>query len=167
MTFSVSLFAISTPLAVPYVSSLGVTASIDSVVALARLDDGREGYSEVSPIRGYNEETVDEIWGNLTGVASALVELEPEAALERLSVLASAKPYSYSPLAVALEIALGGFSVVHPAQGDSAGVPIIAPVMSRELAAVPAEVAALTGAGYMSLKVKAGMDFEADLARIA
>jgi L-alanine-DL-glutamate epimerase-like enolase superfamily enzyme len=167
MPISVSLFVVSTPLIVPYVSSLGVTAAIDSVLALVRLDDGRQGCAEVTPIRGYNEETVDQVWESLIGVVPGLVGLQPQAALARLELLASARPYSYSPLAAAIEIALGGLSDVCRGVDQIAEVPIIAPVLSQHVSAVPAEVDALLKAGYTSLKLKAGMDFEADLDRIA
>jgi len=167
MTMSVSLFVVSTPLVVPYVSSLGVTAAIDSVLAFVRLDDGRQGCAEVTPIRGYNEETVDQVWDNLNGAVPGLVDLQPQAALARLELLASARPYSYSPLAAAMEIALGRLSDVCRSVDQIAEVPIIAPVLSQQFSAVPAEVNALLEAGYTSLKLKAGMDFETDLDRVA
>jgi len=165
MTFSVSLFHAATPLVVPYVSSLGVTAQIDSVFALVRLADGRTGCSEVTPIAGYNEESLEEIWAQLNRLAQSVVALEPEFALQRVEACAADAPYACSPLAAALEEALG--RLPDPIAGGAAPIAVIAPVLSRHIPDVHAEVAALMAAGYTTLKVKAGMDFERDLVRIA
>lgn len=161
---SVALHLLQTPLETPYVSSLGTTASIRSVLARVRTSDGIEVASEVTPIRGYNEEGVDEIWDFCAAMAAGLPGTSIEEAHARLSTQASSRPYCCSPLLASLEQVL---PAAPPAGAPPGGrVELMAPVMNHEPARIEEEVEGLLGAGYRVLKMKAGMRFDEDLSRI-
>lgn len=161
---AIALHLLETPLETPYVSSLGTTASIRSVLARVRTADGVEVASEVTPIRGYNEESADEIWAFSTAMAADLTGAPIEDAHDRLAALAPSRPYCCSPLLAALEQVL---PVASPAGAPSRGrVELMAPVMSHDAGHVEEEVEGLLSAGYRVLKMKAGMRYDEDLARI-
>lgn len=161
---AVALHLLETPLETPYVSSLGTTASIRSVLARVRTADGIEAASEVTPIRGYNEEGIDEIWAFCAATAAGLPGASIEDAHARLAMQAASRPYCCSPLLAALEQVLPGAL----ASGAPAGgrVELMAPVMNHDPARVEREVEGLLEAGYRVLKMKAGMRYDEDLSRI-
>lgn len=161
---SVALHLLETPLETPYVSSLGTIASIRSVLARIRTADGIEVASEVTPVRGYNEEGVDEIWEFCVATAAGLPGAAIEDAHARLAVLAPSRPYCCSPLLAAMEQCLpAGANAGAPARGR---VELMAPVMNQDPGRVEVEVEGLLDRGYRVLKMKAGMRYDEDLARI-
>jgi len=160
---AVALHLLETPLETPYVSSLGTTSSIRSVLARVRTADGVEVSSEVTPIRGYNEESADEIWEFCTEMAASLPGLAIEDAHTRLSTQASSRPYCCSPLLAALEQVLPASPAGAP---RAARVELMAPVMNHDPARIEKEVEGLLGTGYRVLKMKAGMRYDEDLSRI-
>lgn len=161
---SVALHLLETPLETPYVSSLGTTASIRSVLARVRTTDGAEAASEVTPIRGYNEESVDEIWALCATTAAGLPGVPVEDALARLATMAASRPYGCSPLLAALEQLLPAAPPRGAPPRDR--VELMAPVMNHDPGRIEKEVEGLLEAGYRVLKMKAGMRYEEDLARI-
>jgi len=161
---SVVLHLLETPLGTPYVSSLGTTASICSVLARVRTADGAESASEVTPIRGYNEESVEEIWTFCVAMAAGLPGATLEDARARLAALAPSRPYCCSPLLAAMEQCLPASAPVG-APGRRL-VELMAPVMSHDPGRVEEETEGLLREGYRVLKMKAGMRYDEDLARI-
>lgn len=152
-----------TPLERPYVSSLGITAELASILVEITLDDGATGFSEVTPIAGYCKETADDVWRFSEMHAPTLIGEWPAVVLDRLVSYHSSQPYACSPLVAALEL-------TQPRSGDSGAVRdrirVAAAVLSDDDATIRSEVESLLAAGFRTLKVKAGMDPESDRRRL-
>jgi len=161
----VEAFLLATPLETPYVSSLGSLDRLTSALVQVSLSDGAQGFSEVTPVRGYNEESIEEIWAAILCWAPRLVGRDAAQAFEQLHAASEQTPYACSAPAVAIELALAPAS-----RGCRAGprfIPLVAPVLSTGAEAIRQELSGLRNAGYRTLKAKAGMNLSRDHDRIA
>lgn len=155
---------LSTPLERPYVSSLGITSELNSVMAFVELDDGRTGFAEVTPIPGYCDETVDGVWHFVDRLAPEMLGRQPHECRARLDRFVRSTPYGCSPLVAALERALlSGSPVGAPVRTR---IPLAAAVLSHDETAMLGEVDGLLDAGFRTLRVKAGMDLPSDGRRL-
>jgi L-alanine-DL-glutamate epimerase-like enolase superfamily enzyme len=160
---SITLYRFSLPLIQPYKLAFGAIRAFDTILCVARDQDGNEGFGEATILTGYTPETIDDSWaiacrlaerisGMETGDAGAIIEAEHATA-----------PFTSTALMTALEMLDG-----HPLLDIAAAtkVPLLAIVNATVEDAIAAEIDARLAEGYGTLKVKVGFDAEADLARV-
>ena len=151
------------PLTRPYVLSFGPVAALDTVYLLLE-GEGRVGLGEVTPLPGYNHETLDSVLAALRGAAAGIAG--GAAWAEAVARIEAADPFAASGLACAFETWAEGEAVAFRS-------PVPGPVRLAAFCAgaTPAETgenaAALAGQGFTTLKLKVGaLRPEADAARV-
>lgn len=151
------------PLKVPYKLALGTVEAFDTLLVEARGPDGASGYGEATILEGYTEETVAGAWRTAAAIAARVRGLATAEAKAQAASWHEQAPFVATAFVTALEMLES-----HPLLADGAErpVPLLAVVNATEPAAIAAEVATLTEAGYDTLKLKVGFDVARDLAKV-
>ncbi len=150
------------PLKTPYKLSLGVVEAFDTVLVAARLGEAI-GYGDATVLTGYTEETIKGSWA----LVRSLVERHSGRPLAGLIAetdrLTSEAPFAATAFRTAIEMAAR-----HPLllSETERRIPMLAIVNATAEAEIAAEISARLSEGYRTLKVKAGFDVDADLARL-
>ncbi|MCG8547823.1 MAG: mandelate racemase [Alphaproteobacteria bacterium] len=162
---SVTLWRVNVPLYQPYNTALGSLAHLDSIVAEISDLDGRVGIGETTIVPGYTHETGDGGWAFCKAHAERIAGLETADAKKGFDDYRRSDPHAVSVLQVALEMLEA--NPVLAAPETALHVPILTPVNSKDLDAIPAEIESHIAAGFTTLKVKVGWKVDDDLARLA
>jgi L-alanine-DL-glutamate epimerase-like enolase superfamily enzyme len=157
-----AMWRLRLPLRVPYKLAFGSIESFDTV--LVRLEiDGRVGWGEATVLTGYTEETIEGSWALARQLGPSLVERPAAAAREALEPHLAKAPFTVSAFGTALDMALDEPILT---SDRPRRVPLLKILNATEPATIETEIEAAIDAGYRTIKVKAGFDLEADLARI-
>lgn len=159
----IRLHRLEVPLRTPYKLAFGMLRHFDTLLVEVLDDAGRTGYGEATVLTGYTEETVDEAWDRMRAWAQEAAALAPADARELLLQRVEQAPFAVTGLVTAIEMMLGDeqLSVTVPAR-----VPLLGMVNAEGGAVLEAEVDALLGRGFRTLKVKVGFDATADAKRL-
>lgn len=161
---SVRMRMLRMPLETPYWSMISTLHAFDAMVAEVRLRGGGEGFGECVIVNGYTHETPAGGWAFCTEQAPRLAGRPVPAALELLAPHAHEHAHAVSCLAAAIEMAAGHSLLA--ASTRERRVPLLAPLHSKDLGALPDEIERRLSEGFRTLKVKVGQDVRADLARV-
>lgn len=151
------------PLKEPYKLAMGTVNAFDTIVARVVVN-GREGLGETTILTGYTNETIDDAWPRAATLASKLIGLDCEAATALAERDLGDAPFTLTAFATAIEMALEHPLLVVSAEQH---VPLLAGINATSFADIEHEIEAAAMAGYGTLKIKAGFEIEADLARVA
>jgi len=148
----------------PYKVSFTTFSEFQPLVAEVVDSDGATGFGEAEITPGYSSETPEGAWSLLTRWSEELVGRTPAAAKAALAPHIATDPSAASVLYTALEM-LEGNPILAP-ESDTR-VPLLQPVHSFELDAIPDEIEEILAEGFRTLKVKVGFEVDADLRRLA
>lgn len=162
MIEDVRLDRVRLPLKVPYKLSLGAVTAFDTILARIVVD-GSVGFGEATILTGYTSETIEDAWPRAQVLAQKLVRSSPESARAAAYRDLADAPFTLTSFITAIEMA-----EQHPLLTIDAdqGVPLLAGINSINFTGIEREIEAAVTAGYGTLKIKAGFDVDADLARI-
>lgn len=154
---------LSLPLTTPYHLSFGDVTAYDTV--LVRLVDhtGAEGIGEATVLTGYTDERIDDSWALARELVDALAGADEAAAMTRLQQLGPTAPFLATAFASAIEMLQRS---AHLSLDRDLAVPVLGTVNDTEPDAMRAQIDALIGRGYATLKIKVGTDAAADAARV-
>jgi L-Ala-D/L-Glu epimerase len=159
----VAIRLLKIPLAKPYKLSFGVVEAFDTLLVDVVLNNGARGTGEATILTGYTDETLDQCWGAALNIAPQIAGSETGRAKELGSAWLNSNPFTVTAFITAIEMALG-----HPTLSQSAiKVPILGILNATEIGDIGQDVERLITSGYTTIKVKAGWDVDADLARVA
>lgn len=148
----------------PYKVSYRTFTGFQPLIATITDSDGRSGIGDAEISPGYSKETPDGGWRLICELAEAIVGRTPHDAQQIIRPAIKTDPTAASVLHVAIEMMLG-HEILNP-QCD-ASIPLLQPVNSFDIAAIPDEVEETLSEGFRTLKVKVGFDVPDDLARLA
>ncbi len=164
---------VSVPLAEPFVISLGVIDTADTVYVRITTDAGLTGYGEGAGIGFVTGETPDTVLGAVAAFEPLLVGHSPYA-VEHLHRAMDALLVGNGAAKAAVDLAL------HDLMAKAAGLPLyrflggVDPVVETDMTIglgdpdwMAAKAAALVAEGYREIKVKAGSNEAVDRAAIA
>ncbi len=158
----IELNLLKVPLNTPYKLAFGSVEAFDTFLVTVTLVDGRSGIGEATILTGYTDETLDQSWRAARILGAELPGTATGDVAERVMSRLHENPFTVTAFATAVEMALG-----HPTLCRSgASVPLLAVLSKSDPAAIEAELEELLAAGYRTIKVKAGWDVGADLARV-
>ncbi len=160
---SIRLYRLEVPLAVPYKLAFGPVRYFDTLIVQIEDADGRTGLGEATVLTGYTDETVAGSWSLMQRLAVGSVGTEAEVARDRLLADVHSAPFATTALVTALEMLQGSRFLSVPA---AAAVPLLGLVNAQAPGELEAEIDALLGRGFRTLKVKVGFDAEADARRL-
>lgn len=152
------------PLHTPYKVSAKVYTAFPPIIVEMRDADGRTGWGEAVISTGYSHETPEGGWDFCREMAAQMIGLDTAAARRLLAPHRAAHPNAASLLAAATEMLDGNPLLTVE---EETRVPLLDPVHSMQLDAIPDEIETLLDRGFRTLKVKVGFDVDADLARVA
>lgn len=163
MIEDVRLDRVRLPLKVPYKLALGAVTAFDTILARIVVG-GSVGYGEATILTGYTSETIEDAWPRAQSLALKLDRSSPEAARALAQRELADAPFTLTAFITAIEMAER-----HPLLTIDAdqGVPLLAGINSINFSGIEREIEAAISAGFGTLKIKAGFDVDADLARIA
>jgi len=148
----------------PYKVSFTTFSNFQPLIVEVADHNGVSGFGEAEITPGYSTETPEGAWSFLTGMSEKLVGLSPAAAKVALEPHIATEPSATSVLYTAMEM-LEANPVLAP-ETDTR-VPLLQPVHSFDIDAIPDEIEAILAEGFRTLKVKVGFDVDADLRRVA
>ncbi len=157
-----SAICLRCPLTSPYRLAFGTIEAFDTVLVTAR-SGGRTGYGEATVLTGYTEETIAGSWArvrDLIACHAAPTATEVLTAADRLTPEA---PFTATAFRTAIEM-LGRPPLL--ASESERRVPMLAIINASTERDIEREVDARLAEGYRTLKIKAGFELEADLARV-
>ena len=163
MIEEIKLSRLRIPLAKPYKLAFGDVTHFDTLL-VELVADGRPGFGEATILNGYTQETVEGSWALAQALTQRLKGLSPEAARRTLETdVRGRAPFTATAFQTALEMAAG-----HPLLDveKSTGVPLLFGINATDPAGIERELEGALDGGYRTLKIKAGFDLEADLARV-
>lgn len=150
-------------LTVPYKVSLLTMREFDPFLVEVRDAEGRSGFGEALIVPGYTSETVEGSWRACCDLAEAIAG---RSAIEAMATARSAIPQGVgaaSAVLAALDM-VANHPVLAPAR--DLDVPLLAPLNAEEPAELAHEIEQKIAAGFRTLKVKVGFDWQADLRRV-
>lgn len=160
----IRLYRLDLALARPYKVSYTTFHSFAPLVAEVSDGTGRVGFGEAEISPGYSHETPEGGWALLQSLAAELPGLSLSAARDKLRPCLETDPTAASVLFVALEM-LGGNPLLDAK--ETMRVPLLQPVQSFDLAAIPDEIEETLADGFKTLKIKVGFEVNEDLTRVA
>lgn len=151
------------PLTTPYKLSFGVVEAFDTLLVDIVLNNGARGTGEATILTGYTDETLDQCWSAARSIAPQIIQGDIARAKALASTWMGNNPFTVTAFITAIEMALG-----HPVLAQSSfKVPILGILNATKIDDVGQDVERLIASGYTTIKVKAGWDVDADLARVA
>jgi L-alanine-DL-glutamate epimerase-like enolase superfamily enzyme len=150
------------PLKSPYKLSFGPVEAFDTVLVTARLGDA-VGYGEATVLTGYTEETIEGSWELTEALTKRYATATADKVLVGADGIAASAPFTATAFRTAIEMAR-----LHPVLTSETErrVPILAIINATGEREIAAEIEARLAEGYRTLKVKAGFEWRADLARV-
>jgi L-Ala-D/L-Glu epimerase len=163
MIEDIRLDRVRLPLKVPYKLALGAVTAFDTVLARIVVG-GSVGFGEATILTGYTSETIEDAWSRAQALAQKLVRSSAEAGRALAHLELADAPFTLTAFITAIEMAER-----HPLLAIDAdqGVPLLAGINSIEFTGIEREIEKAIASGYGTLKIKAGFDVDADLARIS
>jgi L-alanine-DL-glutamate epimerase-like enolase superfamily enzyme len=161
---SVTLHLLKLPLTEPYHVSYRVYEDFDPILVEAEDADGRIGWGEGHISPGYSDETVAGGFAFCQDLASRIAGMDNAGAKAMVQARKAVSPVAASGLICALE-ALEDHPLL-TLERDVA-LPLLTPFHATDAADIPREVERRLREGFITLKVKVGKDWRADLARVA
>lgn len=165
MDISFSVFFKSIPLVKPYNLSFGPIKTFDTFYIIAKSLDSESQFSigEVTPLPGYNHETVKSVTKSLNAIFHRAQTGEPLA--EVLSSYRASAPFAVSGVAVSIEL-LHKYSMMAQMALDGQ-IPLTALCDAASPALIGNRAAELCSQGFSTLKMKVGQrDIVDELDRI-
>lgn len=171
---SIEFFPLSIPLKVPFVTSLGATDRVESVVVRMTTRDGLVGWGECNPYGPINGETQATCMAVGKDLAQVLLGCDP-ADMEEVHTLMDRAIHGNNSIKSALDIAchdiaaLAGDRPLYEYLGASIPRPLITDytVVLGTKEQMAAEALDIMRRGFTVVKVKVGRDPDEDIARIA
>jgi L-alanine-DL-glutamate epimerase-like enolase superfamily enzyme len=158
-----TLRRLSLPLKVPYKLAFGPVTAFDTILVTVRGQDGRSGFGEATILTGYTPETVDGAWAKARELAAGLRGLDSDAAKTRAMADHKSAPFTVSAVVTAIEMAEGS---PYLEIGRETRVPLLAILNASDEAGIAEELERHRQAGYGTVKVKVGFEWEADARRL-
>ena len=159
----IELHRLRVPLATPYKLAFGPVTHFDTIIVEMRDSEGNEGLGEATLLTGYTDETIDGAWAFMQTVAASVGGRETGAIGQMLAAHVGANPFAATAIRSAAEM-LQGCPLLHVS--GPTPVPLLGLLNAMDEARIPAEVDALIGAGFRTLKIKVGFDASADARRV-
>ena len=147
----------------PYKVSYATFSAFHPLVAIITDKNGRTGFGEAEISPGYSHETPDGGWRLICDLAEQVIGRSVDNALCMIQPCIATEPTATSVLYAALEM-LRGHDLLNPP--CDAEIPLLQPVNSFNLEAIPEEVETILANGFRTLKVKVGFEVSDDLARL-
>lgn len=152
------------PLIRPYRLSYRTFQEFEPYLVEVEDSDGRSGFADAHISPGSSSETREGGWAFCLRKMSDVIGREPEEAKQIVLADFAASKVAATALVTAIEVMENsGFIDVEHARPQ----PLLTPINSVDLAAIPGEVEDWLSQGFRTFKVKVGKDVEADLARVA
>ncbi|KAB2920299.1 MAG: mandelate racemase [Hyphomicrobiaceae bacterium] len=159
----IHLSRLSIPLAKPYKLAFRDVTHFDTLL-VELVAGGRAGYGEATILNGYTEETVEGSWALAQALAPKARGLSPEAARRMLDAdVRATAPFTATAFLTALDMA-GGHPLLEIREPSR--VPLLFGINATDPGGIEQELEGALASGYRTLKIKAGFDLEADLARV-
>ncbi len=160
----INLFQLDLALVRPYKVSYTTFDSFAPLVAEISDSEGHVAFGEAEISPGYSHETPEGGWALLQRLAADLPGLSPTDARKKIEPFLETDPTAASVLYVALEMLDDNPQLaVH----ETTRVPLLQPVQSFDLEAIPDEIEKTLSEGFKTLKIKVGFEVADDLARVA
>lgn len=159
----IELRRLDAPLKRPYVVSTRAIHAFDPIVVGLSGDNGKQGWGEVLIAPGYTSETLQDSMAFCKKLAAKMLGEDADSAKDMLQQSAGKQPGAVSALLSALDM-LQAAPILQI--NEDIRVPLLAPVQSHEPGEMQAEIEQLLAAGYTTLKVKIGFDWQEDLKRV-
>ncbi|MGI9353751.1 MAG: mandelate racemase/muconate lactonizing enzyme family protein, partial [Rhizobiaceae bacterium] len=147
----------------PYKVSFNSFTAFQPLIAVVTDSEGRTGFGDAEITPGYSHETPEGGWQLISNLVDRIVGQSVEDAKQIVKTAISTDPSAASVLYVALEM-LAGHAQFNPT--CDAVVPLLQPINSFDIAAIPDEVEETLAEGFGTLKIKVGFNVEDDLARL-
>lgn len=159
----ITLRRMSLPLKVPYKLAFGPVTTLDTILATLTGDGGEHGFGEATILTGYTPETFDGAWAKASELAAAIKGLHAADAKMRLLADHKSAPFTVTALVTAVEMAEGCplLSVT-----EDTSVPILAILTATDETGIAEELEQHRTAGYGTVKVKVGFDWQDDAKRL-
>jgi L-alanine-DL-glutamate epimerase-like enolase superfamily enzyme len=159
----VEIRRLNAPLGQPYIVSTRAIVAFDPIIVRVSGGHERQGWGEALLAPGYTTETVEGSWDFCKKAARMMLGEDSHATRRALQEAAGSFPGGASAVLSALDM-MDEAGILRTDQ--EVRVPLLAPVHTREAAAMRPEIEQLLAKGYQTLKVKIGFDWQEDLARI-
>ena len=153
MLIRIDAYRLRLPLTTPYHLAFGDVEAFDTILVVARDDQGREGWGDATVLTGYTDETIEASWPLAETVARQLTGHALASAKAEALALAPKAPFVATAFASAIEMLEG--APLLQVERDSA-VPVLGTINDTEPAAMRAQIDRLCTAGYRTLKIKVG-----------
>lgn len=166
MDITFSVYFGTFPLSKPYKLSFGNISSFETFYVIIKSigPKGRVGVGEITPLPGYNHETVNSVRDTIFEIVELLKSGQPVAHI--LSSMKSANPFAVSGVAVAFEM----FNDQHAMAGKAleSPMPLTALCDADSLEEIRERASELRKQGFKTLKMKVGqLSVPEELNRIA
>ena len=152
------------PLIRPYRLSYRTFDEFEPYLVEVEDSDGRSGFADAHISPGSSSETREGGWTFCLGKMAEMIGRTPEEAKALVLKDFETSKVASTALVTAIEV-MEGSSLIDVE--DARPQPLLTPINSTDLAAIPAEVEGWLKEGFRTFKVKVGKDVEADLARVA
>ncbi|MCF3630356.1 enolase C-terminal domain-like protein [Thalassospiraceae bacterium LMO-SO8] len=159
----VTLRRLSLPLKVPYKLAFGAVTAFDTILVTIQGDGGEHGVGEATILTGYTAETIDSAWAKVKELAVLIKGRDADAAKDLALTHLKKAPFAVSSVVTAVEMAEG--SPFLDISRDTP-VPLLAILSASDDAGIAAELDRHRQAGYGTVKVKVGFEWESDARRL-
>ena len=159
----INLYSLDLALVRPYMVSYTTFHSFAPLIAEITDSRGQVAFGEAEISPGYSHETPEGGWALLQDLASRLPGLSAAEARAEIAPSLETDPTAASVLYVALEM-LERNPLLEV--GETTRIPLLQPVQSFDLAAIPDEIEETLAQGFKTLKIKVGFEVADDLARV-
>lgn len=156
-------FWLRLPLLTPYENALGPISDFDVLVIRVENEEGRVGWGEACPVKGYSPESPAEAWELAATLLPTFKGRTPDEIRHQLQAWLSRYPFLVSGIVEACEDLADDplLRTSDPVEMELAGT-----VNTLDEAAAPAYASRLVDQGYRALKVKVGYEPLADARRV-
>jgi L-alanine-DL-glutamate epimerase-like enolase superfamily enzyme len=152
------------PLVEPYPTAIKTFVDLETLVVEVRCSSGLTGFGEAAIVEGYTHETREGGWQFCLAQARHALGRPLEEVKRALLSHRAEHSHAVSAMVSAIEMA-EGHELLDPPKA-AVRVPLLAPVNSKRIEAIPSEVARLLDEGFRTLKVKVGFEVDSDLERV-
>jgi L-alanine-DL-glutamate epimerase-like enolase superfamily enzyme len=160
----ISVHEVDLPFAHAYGGSANPLTSLTTVLIEVRDVEGRSGWGEAAVYSGYTVETLEEAKAYWERTAEALLGMCATQAITHLSAHFSRFPFAAAAIVTAIEMMTSHPVLMRPRQPVK--IPLLAPLYSRDIDGVEAEIESLLEQGYRTVKMKLGVDVVHEVARV-
>jgi len=151
------------PLKIPYKLAFGPVVALETILVIVRGDGGEEGFGEATILTGYTPETIEGAWAAAGRIAGSLRGMDAAAGKEWALSHHHDAPFTVTALVTAIEMAEGS---PYLAIAKETPVPLLAILSASEDGAIADELERHIAAGYATVKVKVGFDWQDDARRL-